>query len=64
MPGQNKTKGLKLLIAKKARIRAWREEKTTRTAVADNVGCQKSIQLAQGTLCPGGSLASSRVRET
>ncbi len=41
MPGQNKTKGnKKLLIAKKARIRACPEMEVTRTAMADCLGDQ------------------------
>jgi hypothetical protein len=41
MPGRNKTKGSKkLLMAKKARIRAYPEEEATRTAMADHLGHQ------------------------
>jgi hypothetical protein len=35
----NKTKGIKkLLIVKRARIRAWQEEEATGTAMADHLG--------------------------
>jgi hypothetical protein len=51
MFGQNKTKGdKKLLIAKKARIRACPELEVTRTAMADCLGRQKLTK--ENLACP------------
>jgi hypothetical protein len=42
MPGQNKTEGIKkILMAKKARLKASPEEEATGTAMADCLGRQK-----------------------
>jgi hypothetical protein len=54
MPGQNQTKGIKkLLITKKVRNRACREDKATETAIADCLGRQNlTKELLSGLRAP------------